>query len=796
MADLLKYDMTDVWAVAGDVVAPDSAKIRAGWGVEVVPRQWWNWFENRQDNNIAYMLQKGFPEWDATTEYIINKSYVQRNGVVYRATATSTNSDPIALTSWVKAFPNSTAASEALSTVTPAANTMPYFTNGVTASTTALTAFGRSIAALVDAAAARTLFSAQLADTNLTALSGVTANTNILPYFTSTTAMTGTTLTAFARTLLDDADATASRATLGLGTAATANVTTSALDQTAGRLVKVGDYGENGGTPIQQVNTVNADNLTGALHVFPNGGINLPTASTYYVKHIPYPAVGYAKQIAWGVVVNSEYTRTQVGGAWSAWTESWTTDNLIKTTSNRDKTAGRMIKVGDFGLGVAVVLTDADDLNTVVDAGFYRLSGGNPNLPNFSGPVGGFGQMIVSRGQDTVAQMVFAFNGNRIFTRAGNPSQVGGSGAWSAWVELYHTGNSATLVAQVTAGIQPTLDAKVNKAGDIMTGQLAAQTLYATGNGSSVGGQVYFKSLSSTAPGGADATISIDSPTPSTNNAGRLVLTAATTYVQSALTVTGNASFQGSVAASGQVSGSSIATAGNINCLNITASNSMLIQGASTALTVTNSASFAGGVVRLNNGGVSIQPTAMVGSNASVLSFYDTTSTVLRGAIYGSSANQVVIQTGTAQSAIICDAAGNSSMKSVLLNALTASGRVAGNDLLSLTHLYMNNGNSYVDSGGNVYGSTWGGLLSSFLAATYTQRGNIGADMAAVNVQGLGVYAFLQNNTGANMGIGSTAASGLTYSSHNNVSGTTAPGTWRSMGWANTGGVSVFQRIA
>jgi hypothetical protein len=135
-------------------------------------------------------------------------------------------------------------------------------------------------------------------------------------------------------------------------------------------------------------------------------------------------------------------------------------------------------------------------------------------------------------------------------------------------------------------------------------------------------------------------------------------------------------------------------------------------------------------------------------------------------------------------------------MKTVAINALSAAGRVTAQDLLSLTHLYMNNGNSYVDSGGNVYGSTWGGLLSSFLAATYTQRANAGVDTAAINVQGIGVYAFLQNATGVNMGIGATAASGLIYSSHNNVSGTVAPGTWRCMGWANTGGVSVYQRIA
>jgi len=214
--DLIKYDMTDIWAVAGDVVAPDSVKVRAGWGVEVVPRQWWNWFENRQDNNIAYMLQKGFPEWDATTEYIINKSYVQRNGIVYRATATSTNSDPIALTSWVKAFVESAPYLELLKALSVSNNTMPYIDGTGVAQNTATTAYGRSVLNVADAAAARTLIAAQVSHANLTGLSSVSGSANNLPYFTGSGNMAVTTFTGFARSLLDDADAAAMRATLGV----------------------------------------------------------------------------------------------------------------------------------------------------------------------------------------------------------------------------------------------------------------------------------------------------------------------------------------------------------------------------------------------------------------------------------------------------------------------------------------------------------------------------------------------------------------------------------------------------
>ena len=214
--DLIKYDMTDIWAVAGDVVAPDSTKIRAGWGVEVVPRQWWNWFENRQDNNLAYLLQKGIPEWDATTEYIINKSYVQRNGVVYKATATSTNSDPVALTSWVKAFVDSTPYLEAIKALAVTPNTQSYIDGTGVAQNAASSDFGRQIGNVVDAAAARTLIAAQVAHANLTGLSSVSGSANNLPYFTGSGNMAVTTFTGFARSLLDDSDAAAMRTTLGV----------------------------------------------------------------------------------------------------------------------------------------------------------------------------------------------------------------------------------------------------------------------------------------------------------------------------------------------------------------------------------------------------------------------------------------------------------------------------------------------------------------------------------------------------------------------------------------------------
>ena len=100
MVDIIRPNFGTVWAASGEKLSPTEIKIQGGWIQEMMPYQYQNFLQNRVDNAITYLLQKGVPEWDASQEYTANKSVVTYAGQMYMALTTNTNVLPTLTASW------------------------------------------------------------------------------------------------------------------------------------------------------------------------------------------------------------------------------------------------------------------------------------------------------------------------------------------------------------------------------------------------------------------------------------------------------------------------------------------------------------------------------------------------------------------------------------------------------------------------------------------------------------------------------------------------------------------------
>lgn len=411
-----KISMADIWASSGEVTKPDSAKIASGWAIEIVPRQWWNWFENRQDNNIAYLFQRGFAEWDAETEYLANNSYVLYNGLVYKCILGNTNQLPTDPTYWDIAFITPNAATKALAAVTPAADKLPYFTSTTAATTTTLSAFARTILDDADAAAVRATIGAQASDPTLTAFANVTTGINLLPYFNGTDSVVTTLLTVFGRSLLANANNAEARTTLGLGTISTQDAHAVAI---------------SGGSITGITDLAIADGGTGA--------------ST---------AAGARTNLGLGTAATSPVQ-----------------------TSFSDSTAGAVLTVGAFGLGgTDGILLGTADLDTVTRVGMYGQTANVEATLVRNYPVTQAGTLLVERaGGSIITQKYTVYNTGETYFRAAYNLAWS---AWRKVYDSANISSASIAATQLTGTIDDArLPATISSS---ITGNAATATKLAT----------------------------------------------------------------------------------------------------------------------------------------------------------------------------------------------------------------------------------------------------------------------------------------------------------------------------
>lgn len=190
-----------------------------------------------------------------------------------------------------------------------------------------------------------------------------------------------------------------------LGTAAAADLTTSDTDTTAGRVLKT-DSVAMGRSGYEQTTSIENINFPAPMVRLGNGSnpVGLPFAvgagdvlQSFRWDSNARMQMIYRRSTSSGanparIAINS----TSNGTNWYS-DELWTTGNLTKgtnptdvptnadlgtaaaadlTTSITDTTAGRALKVGDWGIGTGNGPT-ITDFNSYYDAGFYRGAGGS-----------------------------------------------------------------------------------------------------------------------------------------------------------------------------------------------------------------------------------------------------------------------------------------------------------------------------------------------------------------------------------------------------------------------------------
>lgn len=151
------------------------------------------------------------------------------SGLANNATARTNLGLGTAATQASTAFQAADAELAAIAGLTSAADKVPYFTGSGTAALADFTAAGRALVDDADAAAQRATLglvigtNVQAQDAELAAIAGLTSAADKVPYFTGSGTAALATVTSVARNLLDDPDTATQQATLGLQNSSTSN---------------------------------------------------------------------------------------------------------------------------------------------------------------------------------------------------------------------------------------------------------------------------------------------------------------------------------------------------------------------------------------------------------------------------------------------------------------------------------------------------------------------------------------------------------------------------------------------
>ncbi len=200
----------------------------------------------------------------------------------------------------------------------------------------------------------------QLSNGNLQALAGLALTANKLPYANGAGTMALTDLSAFARSLLDDADQATAAATLGV---AIKQSTTS--DATAGRGLIVGAFGLGGSDAVNLGSGTDLNTVLNAGTYYSTSPVNGPGGSVAgFLEVIPMGSVGSGRGYQRWTPASSvvmHYERTRFGGVWGAWVQ--TPGALVGTVAQSGGTPiGAIVERGSNANGEYVRFADGTQI--------------------------------------------------------------------------------------------------------------------------------------------------------------------------------------------------------------------------------------------------------------------------------------------------------------------------------------------------------------------------------------------------------------------------------------------------
>lgn len=155
-------------------------------------------------------------------------------------------------------------------------------------------------------------------------------------------------------------------ASAGLGTASTADLTTSATDTTAGRVLKVGDFGL-GSTAGNTTSGTDFDTLLATGFYIVTAPVNAPENITTNVMVFGNSGgSGRAFQLAQSVTTLKFYLRSQSSGVWSPWRAVYNQASILGTVSqSAGIPTGAIIERGSNANGEFVRYADGTQICTL-----------------------------------------------------------------------------------------------------------------------------------------------------------------------------------------------------------------------------------------------------------------------------------------------------------------------------------------------------------------------------------------------------------------------------------------------